>query len=227
MTAEQWQTGREQAGLTQVAAARSLEVSQPYLSQLETGLRVASAELARRAAKLYALPPTVLPLAEPGDVLPDDLQRKLASLGYPGFEHVRFRVVSNPAAVVLGAVAKRDLDSRLVEALPWVLATYPDLNWEWLRDHARLRNAQNRLGYLVHLARRTVNVAPQRGDAARTLTHWENELEESRLVREGTLCRDSMPDAERAWTRANRPKAAAHWNLLTSLDADQLWYVTH
>jgi hypothetical protein len=129
--------------------------------------------------------------------------------------------------VVLGAVAKPDLDSRLVEALPWVLATYPDLNWEWLRDHAKLRNAQNRLGYLVHLAKRTVNVVPQRGDAARTLTHWESELEESRLVREGTLCRDSMPDAERAWTRANRPKAAAHWNLLTSLDADQLWYVTH
>src|ERR1700732_4164296 len=102
MTAEQWKTGRDKAGLTQIAAARLLNVSQPYLSQLETGLRVSSAELARKAAKLYKLPPTALPLPEPLDVQPvppDDLQRKLASLGYPGFEHVRFKAVSNPAEV--------------------------------------------------------------------------------------------------------------------------------
>ena len=68
MTAEQWKTGREKADLTQVAAARSLKVSQPYLSQLETGLRVSSADLARKAAKLYKLPPTALPLPEPLDV---------------------------------------------------------------------------------------------------------------------------------------------------------------
>ncbi len=37
MTLDQWKTGREKAGLTQVMAARSLKVSQPYLSQLETG----------------------------------------------------------------------------------------------------------------------------------------------------------------------------------------------
>ena len=42
MTADQWKAGREKAGLTQVEAACSLNVSQPYLSQLETGLRMAS-----------------------------------------------------------------------------------------------------------------------------------------------------------------------------------------
>src|SRR5690242_3825341 len=113
MTATQWKTGREKAALTQVVAARSLEVSQPYLSQLETGLRVSGAKLARKAAKLYKLPPTALPLSEPLDVHafpPDVLQRQLASLGYPGFEHVRSKSVSNPAAVVLSAVVKRDLD---------------------------------------------------------------------------------------------------------------------
>ena len=68
MTAGQWRTGREKAGLTQVVAARSLNVSQPYLSQLETGLRTAGAELARKVAKLYELPPTALPLPEPLDV---------------------------------------------------------------------------------------------------------------------------------------------------------------
>ena len=158
MTAAQWKSGREKAGLTQVVAARSLNVSQPYLSQLETGLRVASAGLARKAAKLYELPPTALPLPEPLNVRgvpPDELQRKLAFLGYPGFEHVRSKAVSNPAEVVLHAVVKPDLDTRLVEALPWVLSTYTDLNWEWLRDRAKLNNAQNRLGYLVHLAEQT------------------------------------------------------------------------
>jgi transcriptional regulator with XRE-family HTH domain len=230
MTAEQWMTGRDKAGLTQIAAARLLNVSQPYLSQLETGLRVSSAGLARKAAKLYALPPTALPLPEPfvpQRVPPDDLQRKLASLGYAGFEHVRSRVVSNPAEVVLNAVVQRDLDTRLVEALPWVLSKYTDLNWEWLRDRAKINNAQNRLGYLVHLAKQTARTLPEQQNGVHILSQWETELEEARLAREGTLCRDSMPERERAWLRSNRPKAAAHWSLLTGLTAEQLPYATH
>lgn len=230
MTAEQWRAGRSNAGLTQVAAARSLKVSQPYLSQLETGLRVASAELACKAAKLYKLPPTALPLPQPLDVEgvpPDELQRKLASLGYPGFEHVCSKGLSNPAEVVLSAVVKRDLDTRLVEALPWVLSTFTGLNWEWLRDRAKLHNAQNRLGYVVHLAEQTARAWPERQSAVAVLSGWQKELEEARLAREGTLCRDSMPERERDWLRTNRPEAAAHWNLLTSLTAQQLPYAVH
>jgi transcriptional regulator with XRE-family HTH domain len=221
MTAEQWRTGRKSAGLTQVEAADSLHVSQPYLSQLEAGTREASAGLARKAARLYRLPPTALPLGEPKEVQPDELQRKLASLGYPGFEHLRVKAVSNPAEVVLGTVVKRDLDTRLVEALPWVLSSYTDLNWAWLRDRAKLQNAQNRLGYLVHLAKGAATTGEARG----MLSTWEEELEAARLAREGTLCRDSMPAAERAWLRSNRPGHAAHWNLLTSLTTEQLPYV--
>ena len=119
---------------------------------------------------------------------------------------------------------KRDLDTRLVEALPWVLSTYSDLNWEWLRDGAKVNNAQNRLGYVVHLAEQTARSMPGNGQAVEVLSGWENELEESRLAREGTLCRDSMPERERAWLRDNRPKAATHWGLLTSLTAEQLPY---
>ena len=229
MTAAQWKTGREQAGLTQVVAARALDVSQPYLSQLETGLRVASAELARKAAKLYELPaafPLPKPLNIPGTT-PDELQRKLAALGYPGFEHVRSKAVSNPAEVVLNAVVEPDLDTRLTEALPWVLSTYTDLNWEWLRDRAKLNNAQNRLGYLVHLAEQTARALPEGQSAVRVLSRWENELEEARLAREGTLCRDSMSEPERNWLRANRPEAAAHWSLLTGLTTEQLPYASH
>jgi transcriptional regulator with XRE-family HTH domain len=227
MNVEQWKTGRHQVGLTQVEAARSLDVTQPYLSQLETGARVASDELARKAAKVYGLPPTVLPLPEPTDrVSLDELQRKLASLGYPGFEHVHSRVVSNPAEVVLSAVVKRDMDTRLVEALPWVLSTYTDLNWEWLRDHAKLQNAQNRLGYVVLLAEQTAR-ALKKQDAVRVLARWEKQLDGARLAKEGTLCRDSMPERERTWLRENRPEAAVHWSLLTSLTAEQLPYAAH
>ncbi len=229
MTAAQWKSGREKAGLTQVVAARSLNVSQPYLSQLETGLRVASSELARNAAKLYELP-SALPLPEPLNVrggAPDELQRKLAALGYPGFEYVRSKAVSNPAEVVLNAVVKPDLDTRLTEALPWVLSTYTDLNWEWLRDRAKWNNAQNRLGYLVHLAEQTARALPERQGAVQVLSRWEEELEEARLAREGTLCRDSMPEPERTWLRSNRPEAAAHWSLLTGLTAEQLPYAAH
>ena len=230
MTAAQWKTGREKAGLTQVVAARALDVSQPYLSQLETGLREASAGLARKAAKLYELPPTALPLPEPlhiRGVPPEELQRQLASLGYPGFEHVRFKAVSNPVEVVLNALVKPDLDTRLVEALPWVLSAYSDLNWEWLRDRAKCNNAQNRLGYLVHLAEQTARAWPGRQGAVQVLSRWEQELEEARLAREGTLCRDSMPESERTWLRSNRSEAAIHWSLLTSLTAGQLPYAAH
>ena len=229
MTAAQWRTGRKKAGLTQVAAARSLNVSQPYLSQLETGLRVAGARLARKVAMLYELPPTALPLPEPLDVrgVPaDELQRKLASLNYPGFEHLRSRAGSNPAAVVLSAVVKPDLDTRLVEALPWVLSRYTDLNWAWLRDRAKLHNAQNRLGYLVHLAGQTARTSPGHQGAVQVLSRWESELEDARLAREGTLCRDSMPEPERTWLRSNRPEAALHWSLLTGLTAEQLPYAS-
>jgi hypothetical protein len=190
-------------------------------------LREAGRELACKAAQLYELPPTALRLAEPLDsweVRPDELQRELAWLGYPGFEHVRAgaKTLSNPAQVLLHAVTQRDLDTRLVEALPWVLTTFTDLNWEWLRDRAKLRNAQNRLGYLVHLAKETASGS--REDPV--LAKWQQELEEARLAREGTLCRDSMPPAERAWLKTNRPVAAAHWSLLTSLTAEQLPYAS-
>jgi hypothetical protein len=115
----------------------------------------------------------------------------------------------------------------LTEALPWVLSTYTDLNWEWLRDRAKLNNAQNRLGYLVHLAKQTARVLPECQGAVQILSRWEKELEEARLAREGTLCRESMPEPERVWLRSNRPEAAAHWSLLTGLSAEQLPYAAY
>jgi transcriptional regulator with XRE-family HTH domain len=222
MTAQQWIIGREAAGLTQVEAAEALHVSQPYLSQLETGAREASAALAKRAARLYALPATALPLPmEPDAMPPDRLARQLAGLGYPPFAHVRPEATVNPAGVVFAAVTQADLDTRVVEALPWVVARFIELDWRWLVDQVKLRNAQNRLGYVARLGRELLG---RRSPEAQKLARPESELEAARLANEGTLCRDSMAEAEKRWLRKHRPPAAKHWNLLTSLTVEQLPY---
>jgi hypothetical protein len=69
-------------------------------------------------------------------------------------------------------------------------------------------------------------VAEERGDvvAAGKLHHVEEILDRARLVREDTLCQDSLSDAERRWLRQTRPPEASHWNLLTDLKAQLLPY---
>lgn len=227
MTSESWKAGRRIPQLTQIAAAERLGVSQPYLSQLEQGLREAGTDLVQRAARLYRLSPTVLPVRSALDFpkpLPDDPQREIASLGYPGFEHIRARTLRNPAEVVLRVVGQPDLDTRLVEALPWVLATYCDLDWPWLRDQIKIGNLQNRLGYLICLAEETACTLTDRRNAVPVLRDWRRDLDQARLVREDTLCRESMPEPERVWVRSHRPEVAAYWYLLTTLTAEQLPY---
>ena len=227
MTSERLKSGRLNAGLTQVQAARRLGVSQPYLSQLEKGERPVRAELARAAAALYRLPATALPVPESTQVAdgadPERLARQLAGLGYPGFAHLR-SIKANPAAVVLESLLQRELEVRLVEALPWVLLAYPDLDWSWLVRQAKLRDAQNRLGFLVALAKSLATTKAQFRDALEPLSSVEEQLERARLVREDTLCRDFMPVAERRWLEAHRSPLARHWNLLTGLTPDQLSY---
>ena len=117
----------------------------------------------------------------------------------------------------------RDLEPRLSEALPWVAWRYPDLDWEWLVRKAKLHDLQNRLGFVVALARQ---VAERKGQAAtaEALAAAEQRLEPSRLVREDTLCRESMTQAERRWLRDRRSAQAQHWNLLTGLVPEHLSY---
>ncbi|MGH9369035.1 MAG: helix-turn-helix domain-containing protein [Thermoanaerobaculia bacterium] len=222
----QLRTARVKAGLTQDEAAARLDLSQPYLSQLERGQRRVTERVARAAARLYELPPTALSLpARPlrkTDVR--RLPRELAALSYPGYEHLRPAPPANPALVLLEALSENDLDARVTEALPWVLVRYSELDWDWLLTHAKLRNLQNRLGFLVSVARELSERHPDRFGAAPRLRKAERELEQARLAAETTLGRDSMPPAERAWLRANRPPGAERWNVLTSMTADQLPY---
>jgi len=121
----------------------------------------------------------------------------------------------------LATMSRNDLDVRLVEALPWVALKFPDLNWPWLTNAAKVSDLQNRLGFVTGLARR---LAEWHGEpeAAALLARQETSLERSRLLREDTLCHESLTEAERRWLRKNRPAEAKRWRLLTDLTPEQL-----
>lgn len=226
MRPEQLRTARQQAQLTQIQAAARLGVSQPYLSQLERGLRPMTVEITRRAAVLWQLPPSVLPLAAPESEPASAYTairhaRQFAALGYPGFAHLAGDDMANPAAALLAALRQPDLDVRTSEALPWVAAHHADLDWSWLIAQAKLHDIQNRLGFIVALA---AQLAERSGLAAAqaTLGAVARQLEPSRLARDVTLCRESMPSPERRWLASTRSTLAQHWNVLTGLTLEQL-----
>jgi transcriptional regulator with XRE-family HTH domain len=215
---------RERKGWTQAQAATRLGVSQTYLSLLESGRRPVSRRVARKLQRQFAVPATALPFEATG--VHDDVQtlaQGLAALGYPGFSHFKRDRRPNPAQLLFAALRMPELEARLGEALPWVVWRYPDLDWTWLVAQAKLHDLQNRLGFVVGLAR---EVAKRKGPTATAdaLADVEQRLEQSRLAREDTLCRESMTQAERRWLRERRPGQAQHWNLLTGLVPEHLSY---
>jgi len=214
---EQLKSARRTAGLTPQQAADRLGVSQAYLALLERGRRPMTAQLRSRIVDLYRLGPLALPLDADnlGSWDSSSLAAGLASLGYPGFRQLT-GVPQNPATILLAAVAAGDIEVRVIEALPWVVIEYHNLDWEWSIRQAKVRDVQNRLGFVVMLARQ---VAEKRGVAAGRLHQVEEILDRARLVREDTLCQASLSNAERRWLRQTRPTEASHWNLLTDLKA--------
>jgi transcriptional regulator with XRE-family HTH domain len=226
MTHQELKAGRVKAALTQLQAAPRLRVSQCYLSQLENGTRPVTSALARRAASVYRLSATALPLpsSPTKKVDANKLAHQLAGLGYPGFAHLRSGShKANPAMVVLDALSQKNLETRFSEALPWVVATYPNLRWDWLVRQAKLNDVQNRLGFVVDLARQVAEKS-QNQSALAQLSEVSDLLERSLLAREDTLCRESMSEVERNWLAENRSPYAKRWNLLTGLSPEQLSY---
>lgn len=226
MTGEELKNARKESSWTQAQAAARLGVTQAYLSMVERGERAVSSELASRAVDVFEVPATVLPLAK-YEALPREdgfFQTMLGSLGYPGFAYLRSSARLNPVELLMEALDSDDLDSRITEALAWLPLAYPYMNWEWLTANAKLRDRQNRLGFVVELAQQ----AAEKGGNSRLreeLAARVAKLEPSRLAKEDTLCRESMTQAERAWLREHRPKSAEHWNLLTDLTVEQLDHV--
>ena len=159
MDANDFKRARKQAGLSQQKAAAELGVSQSYLSMLENGERPLSGELARRMVRVYKLSPASLPPSRqrwlPKKVRPGRLAADLARLGYPGLAYLRKRRSHvNPGETLLTALSQESLEARLFEALPWLVLQYWDLDRKWLVGQAKLHDLQNRLGFVVALARK-------------------------------------------------------------------------
>lgn len=229
MKTRELRLAREQRAWTQEQAAARLGVSQPYLSLLESGKRSVTPSLLRRAVRVLGLPSTMLAPADAfvKGATPTDreLAEDLANLGYPLFAHLRSRRRRrNPAELLLTALAKDDLEPRVTEALPWLLLQFPNLDTEWLVRQARLHNLQNRLGFVVNLARQLAECTPRYQNRAPELLGLERELESSRLAREDTLCEASLGPAHRRWLSENRPPKARDWNLLADWRPDMLRY---
>ena len=95
----------------------------------------------------------------------DTLALDLAALGYPGLSYLKPKRKRNPAEILLSALSASNLESRLTEALPWVLLKFPELDWRWLVAAAKLNDLQNRLGFVTGVARRLAERAGERGTA--------------------------------------------------------------
>jgi transcriptional regulator with XRE-family HTH domain len=225
MTGHQLKQYRQKGGFTQIEAAKALGVSQPYLSLLENSERPLTERLKKKAVRLFKLSSTELPSKasayEVAQVSDDQLTAELAALGYKGFSHWKPSRRRNPADVLLSALNADNRDARLVEALPWLVLAFPDMNWNDVTRVAKMNDLQNRLGFVVSVAR---GLAEQRNDetTAATLKRREADLEHSMLAREDTLCHDSMTSAERRWLADNRPANAKHWRLLADLVPEHL-----
>lgn len=208
---------------TQNEAAGKLGVTQAYLSMVERGARPVSAELAGRAVRVFEVPATALPLGsfQPGHRDELSFKQALGALGYLGFAYLRGSKRPNPAELLMDALDCEDLDARVVEALPWLPLAYPKLNWDWLTANAKLRDRQNRLAYVVDLARQAAEIKHD-AHLAGSLAEHVGALERSRLAAEDTLCHASITQAVRKWLRKHRLPAAEHWNLLTDLKVEHL-----
>jgi hypothetical protein len=158
----------------------------------------------------------------------EKVEAGLVRLGYPGLAYKRKRGKTwNPAALLLAALNLRALDSRLAEALPWLLLEFEEWDVEELVGRAKARDLQNRLGFTVALAREVAERNPSHDHRANQLRQLEEVLDSSRLAREDTFGHSDTSDRMRSWVRENRSNAARHWNLVTDLKVDHLPYATH
>ena len=184
-------------------------------------------KLAVKAVSVFRLSPTALPLKVDHRSALDEtgFKAELGALGHPGFAKFRRgKPRYNPARLLLLALCQDDLDPRVAEALPLLVVKYADLDWHWVLTNAKAYDCQNRLGFVVDVA---VDVAKGLGEVERKgeLREMKRAIEWSRLVREDTLCADSMGEKERKKVRRSRSEKARHWNLLTDMGAKRLAYV--
>jgi transcriptional regulator with XRE-family HTH domain len=212
---------RKERGFTQEETAKLLGVSQPFLSQMENGQRPVQEAVATRAFELLG-EPTLLPLNPSRRQDETKLANELGALGYPGFAPFAGQPSRNPAELLLDALDRPDLDTRVAEGLPWLALRYPDLDWDWLLSETKLRNRQNRLGFVVGLAQQIAHRSQGLNKSQSKLNVVEVELEKARLANPDTYCHDSWSQRQRDQTNKRRSDLAEHWNLTTGVKVEHL-----
>jgi len=157
MTGKELRQYRKSSNLTQKSLAQALAVSQTYLSLLESDERPLTDDLSKRLARSLSLPATMLPSEASrhkiGRTSDDQLTAELSALGYPGFSHYKPGRRRNPVDLLLSALNADQRDARLIEALPWLLVKYHELDWNALVATAKIYDLQNRLGFVINIAR--------------------------------------------------------------------------
>jgi len=218
MTGPQLKASREQRQWNQQQLAMRLGVSQAYVSLLERGLRPLPADLVDRLASHLDLPATALPLRVDEPLDSASATQAVGTLGYDGFAYLRDRRPANPAEVLLRTLGADQLDARVVESLPWLVRTYADMDWDWVVPRAKQADLQNRLGFVVSVARGRAE-ADRELQTTAVLRTLEARLENSRLQKQDAFGKSSMTNAEERWLQEHSSPEARHWNMLSTLTA--------
>ena len=216
---------RQTRAMTQQQVAAKLGVSQAYVSMLESSRRLVPRHVAQRLVALLEMPATTLPVRDGKAVNGDQARRALGALGYDAFAYLAAGRPRNPAELLLSVLRADDVEARVVEALPWLVVRFADLDWEWLVPAAKHDDLQNRLGFVLSLGK-GLAAAHGHHDAARRLADWEHRLEKSRLQADDSFARRAMTEAEARWLRSHRSPEAAQWNVLSSLTVQALAHAT-
>jgi hypothetical protein len=152
---------------------------------------------------------------------PERFKEELGYLGYPGFAYLALvhREV-NATNFVRDALSTEDLDQRVVEALPWVLAN-KELNWRRLIEELRSCNVHNRLGFLLEV---TVKAAKKLrlNETVDELLPLLTMLRVTAAREEDTLCHGSLTLVERKSLRQRRSQTARSWNILSDLTVTEV-----
>ncbi len=228
VTGTQLKKFRKEKRWTQDQTAKYLNVTQGYLSLLEKDERPLTDDLIKKTVKVFGLQARKLPIDKNLTNLPpaneEGLVAALAAIGYPGFSHIKASGLKNPTEILISALSCNKLDARIVEALPWLMLEVSELNWKKLVTAAKVIDLQNRLGFIVSLARKVAETM-ERQKKAESLKKKEELLADSRLLKEVTLCSDSLTEEELKWIRQNRTSEAEFWNVLSDLKVEHLSYV--
>ena len=149
----------------------------------------------------------------------NQLAEEFGGLGYPGYAYLGKTASKFPANILLDALSRPALEPRLIEALPWLLSEY----WQVLPtlvNETRKLGCQNKLGFLVGLARQIPWTDNQRRRDVMTTT--EKQLETFLIEEESSFY--AMSEAEKDWIKKRRTAQAAHWRILSSLKPEDLDY---